>query len=83
MGRDDFGLINRDMDKLGKEMDRDRDEAGTDGYSLASAEANAHRLASQIDGVREQSEGIGADQRAVIDSDKAEAGGERDKDKKL
>ena len=45
------------MADLGKELQRDREEAGTEGSALASSKSNAHRLASKIDGLRERYEG--------------------------
>ena len=46
------------MINLGKEMERSRDKAGTVRAALTSAKAKVHRLASDIDGVMERSEGF-------------------------
>ena len=46
------GWINEDMAELGKDLERARDKAGTDGAALPSAGAKAHRIASNINGVR-------------------------------
>ena len=46
------GGINGDMAELGKELNRARYEAGTDGDALASAETKAHMLVSKNDGAR-------------------------------
>ena len=40
------------MAELGKDLERARDKAGTDGAALPSAGAKAHRIASNINGVR-------------------------------
>ena len=52
---------------MGNEMERYREEKGTDGASLASVEDKAHRLASNINRLREQSDGGEVDQRAAVD----------------
>ena len=45
-------------------------EAGMDGAILTSYEAKAHRLASDIERIRERSKGGKSDQRSAIDRDK-------------
>ena len=45
------GLI-KDITNLGKEMERDQDEAGIDGDAFASADTEVHRHASDLYGVR-------------------------------
>ena len=55
---------------MGKELERARDEAGTTGAALASAEVKVHRLASEIDRVREQSKGDDTNWRAAINRSK-------------
>ena len=77
------GGINKDMSKLGKELEMARDEAGMDGVALTSDEAKAHRLASETDGVRERSEGGKDDYRAATNRDKAVLGRERADIKRL
>ena len=44
------GGIGEDMAELGKELERARDEVGTDGTALASAKAKTHTIASTING---------------------------------
>ena len=78
-----FRGIQEDMAELGKELERARDEAGMDGASLASAKAKAHIFPSEINGVRERSEGGEANQRAAVDRAKAASGRERYKAKRL
>ena len=74
---EDVRGINEEMSNMGMEMERARDEAGNDGAASASAKAKAHRLASDIDGVSEWSEGVEADQRDNVDRDEATAERER------
>ena len=45
-----FRGIQEDMAELGKELERARDEVGTDGTALASAKAKTHTIASTING---------------------------------
>ena len=49
--------IRKEIDNLWKEIERDQDEAGTDGSAFTSVEAKVCRPASKIEGVRERSEG--------------------------
>ena len=51
------GGINGYMTNLGKYLERDQDEAGTAGATLASSKAEVHSIAPKLDGVRERSEG--------------------------
>ena len=44
--------INEDMEDMGNDMERERDDIEMDRAALASAEAKAHRLVSDINGVR-------------------------------
>ena len=62
------------MDDLGKELDRSRDEAETDGATLASDEDKAHRIASDIDRVMKRSRGGKANNRDAVDRAKLKAG---------
>ena len=71
------------MAELAKDRERDRDETGTGGATLASNKAKAHSIASKIGGVIELSKGGDADQRAAIDRGKATSGRYRDKVKRL
>ena len=68
------GGINEDMDDLGKNMERNRDEAGTEGAALAPSEDNAHSIAYEV---RERSEGGEDDQRASVNRAKDAVGRER------
>ena len=52
---------------MGKELERSRGEAETVGAALASAKAEVHRIASELDGVRERSKGSETNQRASMD----------------
>ena len=76
------GGIKKDMDNLGKDLERTKDEARTDKATLASAKAKANMLVSEIEGVRERSEGGYANYRAAVDRDKAAAGRDRDEAKR-
>ena len=71
------------MADLGKELDRDRDEAGMDGDTLVSDEYKTHKIASDINGVRERSEGGNTNQRDAVDRAKATAGREKAKAMRL
>ena len=55
------------MADLGKDIEMARYEAGMDRSDLAPSEAKKHRLASEINGVRERSEGADINQMAAID----------------
>ena len=46
------GGLSEDITDLEKELERNRDEAGTTGSVFASSKANLCRLVSNIDGVR-------------------------------
>ena len=78
-----FGDINKYMENLGKEMERKRGEAITDGASIVYAKAKAQRFASEIEGARERSKGDDANQRATVDRTDVAAGRERYKAKSL
>ena len=71
------------MAELDKEVERDRDEAGTYRAVLESADAKAHRTAYNINGIRERSEGGKADQRATVNRDEASVGRDRDEANRL
>ena len=58
------------MATLVKDLNRSMGEAGMDGAILTSYEAKAHRLASDIERIRERSKGGKSDQRSAIDRDK-------------
>ena len=65
--------INEEMANLGMEMERARDEAGNDGAASASAKAKAHRLASDITGVRGRAKGGKVYQRSKVNKSEAVA----------
>ena len=48
----DIGGLREEITDLGKELERDQDEARTYGAAFASAEAKVHRHAYNIYGVR-------------------------------
>ena len=52
---------------MGKDMERARDKSGTDGTTLVSAEVKAHRLTSNINGVKERYEGSEANHKGDAD----------------
>ena len=62
---------------MGKDMDRDRDEAVTTGSTLASAKAKVHRLTSKLDEVRKRYKGSKTNHRDSADRANAAAGRER------
>ena len=68
---------------MGKDLERSRDKAGTDGAAFTSAKAKVHSLAYKIDRVRERSKGGKADQRADVNMTDAVAGRERAEAKRL
>ena len=72
------GGINEDIENQVKELYRSKDKAGTDRAILTSAETKTHRLASNIDGVRERSKGVEANQRDSVDREDSTSGRERD-----
>ena len=80
MSKDIIG-INKDMYDMDKDLERAMDDTGTDGATLASAKAKEHRNASDIIGVREQSEGGEANKMAAVDMAQATAGREKDEAK--
>ena len=51
------GGISKNITNLGKYLERDQDEVGKDGAAFVSTEAEVCRHASNIDGVKERSEG--------------------------
>ena len=69
--------MQEDVADLGKELERARDEAGMDGAALTSAKAKAHTFASDIDGVRERSEGAEANQKDAVNRAKSAEGSKR------
>ena len=50
-----------------KDLEREHDEARTDRAAFVSAKANVCRLSSEIDGVRERSEGSEFDWKDAVD----------------
>ena len=77
------GGIDKYMENLVKELERARYEEGTDGSTLAFTKAKAHRLASDIYGVRKIFKWGEENHRASVDRVKATAGSERSDAKRL
>ena len=55
LGPPTIGGINKEISNLGKDLDRDQDEAGMTGNTFASAKKSLRRIASKLDGAREKS----------------------------
>ena len=57
--------INDETNDLGKDLERDREEAGMHGASLNYSKAGVRRLAYNINRMRERSKGVNDTQRAT------------------
>ena len=71
------------MIELGKGLERYQDEAVTARAALVSTKDKVHRLASEIDGVRERSEGAKIDRRTSADRAEDAVGRNRAKAKRV
>ena len=74
-----FGGINKEMDNLGKELERSRHKSGTSRDSLVSANSKVNRLSSNLGKVRERSKRYKAYQNSDINGSKAAAERKRDR----
>ena len=61
------GGISEDINNTGEELERDHDEERMDGTAFASTKSELCRLTSEINGVRERSEGGEADWNGAVD----------------
>ena len=55
-----------DTSNMEKYLEREQDEAGTDGDTFSSAKAKVYRIASDIDGVRKRSKGAKDNQKDAV-----------------
>ena len=70
----EVGGIRKDINDVGKDLERDHGEAGTYGDAFASSKAKVRRHASDINGARERSKGDKADWKDAIDRVEAAEG---------
>ena len=61
-----IGGIRKEVIDMGKDLERDQDEAGTDGFAFTSIKPKLFSIYYEIDGLRERSKGTKSDKKDVF-----------------